>query len=108
MRRGEVSQRTRVLSGCSSRLGGGRILHSGATRDRSDVACRDLRLPTTRGQFSDLYDAAARDQMTRRGFLAEPLPGGCGEPSRRRSGRCTEAVGEKLPTKTVAPHRRES
>ncbi|GAA3482239.1 hypothetical protein GCM10018966_067710 [Streptomyces yanii] len=36
------------------------------------------------------------------GFLAEPLPGGCGQPSRRRSGRCIEAAGEKLLTKTVA------
>lgn len=36
-----------------------------------DQACRMLRLPTIRAQFPELAEAAARDQMSSRGFLAE-------------------------------------
>ncbi len=49
--------------------------HRGLTEQAADAAidsaCRLLRLPTIRGQFPDLAEAAARDQMTYRGFLAE-------------------------------------
>lgn len=42
-----------------------------------DAACRNLRLPTMRGQFGEVADAAAREQMTYRGFLAELLMAEC-------------------------------
>lgn len=32
-----------------------------------DTACRSLRLPTIRAQFTDLADRAERDQLTYRG-----------------------------------------
>ncbi|GAA3543409.1 hypothetical protein GCM10022419_024460 [Nonomuraea rosea] len=35
-----------------------------------DQACRMLRLPTTRGQFTATADAAGHEQFTYRGFLA--------------------------------------
>jgi hypothetical protein len=53
-----------------------------------DAACRNLRLPTLRSQFSELADAAARDQMTYRGFLAELLMAECDDRNRRRSEQC--------------------
>lgn len=58
-----------------------------------DAACRNLRLPTMRGQFSELADAAARDQMTYRGFLAELLMAECDDRNRRRSERRIKAAG---------------
>jgi hypothetical protein len=36
-----------------------------------DGACRELRLPTARARHADLADAAARDRLTHRAFLAE-------------------------------------
>lgn len=49
--------------------------HRGLTEQAAtaaiDQACRMLRLPTIRAQFPDLAEAAARDQMSYRGFLAE-------------------------------------
>ncbi|MEV4671457.1 MULTISPECIES: hypothetical protein [Actinomadura] len=36
-----------------------------------DSACRMLRPPTVRAKFPELAEAAVRDQMTYRGFLAE-------------------------------------
>ncbi len=42
-----------------------------------DQACRMLRLPTIRAQFPDLAEAAAREQMSYRGFLAELLMAEC-------------------------------
>ncbi|MEU9412884.1 ATP-binding protein [Streptomyces sp. NPDC048281] len=57
----------------------GRIQTYGPGRigEYADTACRNLRLPTMRGQFSEPADAAARDQMTYRGFLAELLMAEC-------------------------------
>jgi DNA replication protein DnaC len=52
-----------------------------------DQACRMLRLPTIRGQFSDMATAAATDQMSYRGFLAELLLAECDDRARRRSER---------------------
>jgi DNA replication protein DnaC len=57
-----------------------------------DTACRVLRLPTMRGQFTDLADAAAREQMTYRGFLAELLMAECDDRTRRRSERRIKAA----------------
>jgi hypothetical protein len=51
--------------------------HRGLTEQTADAAvdtaCRVLRLPTIRGQYSATADAAEREQMTYRGFLAELL-----------------------------------
>jgi hypothetical protein len=44
-----------------------------------------LRLPTIRGQYSATADAAEREQMTYRGFLAEPLMAECEDRDRCRS-----------------------
>lgn len=71
--------------------------HRGLTEPAADAAidaaCRNLRLPTMRGQFSELADAAARDQMTYRGFLAELLMAECDDRNRRRSERRIKAAG---------------
>ncbi|MDH6222039.1 hypothetical protein M2283_009386 [Streptomyces pseudovenezuelae] len=51
--------------------------HHGLTEQAADTAidqaCRMLRLPTIRSQFPDLAEAAKRDQMSYKGFLAELL-----------------------------------
>jgi DNA replication protein DnaC len=57
-----------------------------------DQACRMLRLPTIRAQFPDLAEAAARDQMSYRGFLAELLMAECDDRARRRSERRIKAA----------------
>ncbi|MEV4582322.1 ATP-binding protein, partial [Nonomuraea jabiensis] len=71
--------------------------HRGLTEPAADAAidaaCRNLRLPTMRGQFSELADAAARDQLTYRGFLAELLMAECDDRNRRRSERRIKAAG---------------
>ena len=46
-----------------------------------------------RAQFPELADAAARDQMTYRGFLAELLMAECDDRARRRSERRIKAAG---------------
>ncbi|WP_161952733.1 ATP-binding protein, partial [Actinoplanes sp. TFC3] len=51
-----------------------------------------MRLPTIRSQFTDLAEAAARDQMTYRGFLAELLMAECDDRARRRSERRIKAT----------------
>ncbi|MEV6638374.1 IS21-like element helper ATPase IstB [Actinoplanes sp. NPDC051470] len=70
--------------------------HRGLTEQAADAAidsaCRVLRLPTIRGQFPDLAEAAARDQMTYRGFLAELLMAECDDRARRRSERRIKAA----------------
>ena len=70
--------------------------HRGLTEQAADAAidsaCRLLRLPTIRGQFTDLAEAAARDQMTYRGFLAELLMAECDDRARRRSERRIKAA----------------
>jgi IstB-like ATP binding protein len=58
-----------------------------------DQACRMLHLPTLRAQFPDLADAAAREQMSYRGFLAEMLMAECDDRARRRSERQIKAAG---------------
>jgi DNA replication protein DnaC len=57
-----------------------------------DQACRMLRLPTIRSQFSDLADAASREQMSYKGFLAELLLAECDDQARRRSERRIKAA----------------
>ncbi|MEU3279681.1 IS21-like element helper ATPase IstB [Streptomyces antibioticus] len=58
-----------------------------------DTACRLLRLPTIRAEFPDIATAAAKDQMTYRGFLAELLMAECDDRARRRSERRIKAAG---------------
>jgi len=58
-----------------------------------DQACRMLRLPTVRTQFPDLAEAAAREQMSYRGFLAELLMAECDDRARRRAERRIKAAG---------------
>jgi DNA replication protein DnaC len=57
-----------------------------------DQACRMLRLPTIRAQFPDVADAAAREQLSYRGFLAELLLAECDDRARRRSERRIKAA----------------
>jgi DNA replication protein DnaC len=70
--------------------------HRGLTEQAADAAvdqaCRMLRLPTIRAQFPDLAEAAARDQMSYRGFLAELLMAECDDRARRRSERRIKAA----------------
>jgi DNA replication protein DnaC len=70
--------------------------HRGMTEQAAqasiDQACRMLRLPTIRGQFSELAEAAGRDQMSYLGFLAELLLAECDERARRRSERRIRAA----------------
>ena len=69
----------------------------GLTEQAADAAveqaCRMLRLPTIRAQFPDLADAAAREQMSYRAFLAELLMAECDDRARRRSERRIKAAG---------------
>jgi len=69
----------------------------GLTEQAADAAveqaCRMLRLPTIRTQFPDLAEAAAREQMSYRAFLAELLMAECDDRGRRRSERRIKAAG---------------
>jgi DNA replication protein DnaC len=57
-----------------------------------DGACRELRLPTIRAQHAELADAAARDRLSHRAFLAEVLGAEVEErDGRRRERRIAEA-----------------
>ncbi|MEV4418079.1 IS21-like element helper ATPase IstB [Catellatospora sp. NPDC049609] len=71
--------------------------HRGLTEQAADAAvdtaCRVLRLPTLRAQYSAIAAGAERDQMTYRGFLAELLMAECEERNRRRSERRIHAAG---------------
>jgi DNA replication protein DnaC len=58
-----------------------------------DQACRALRLPTMRSRFVEIADAAEREQLTYRGFLAELLMAECDDRDRRRSERRIKAAG---------------
>ena len=58
-----------------------------------DQACRMLRLPTMRARFGEVADAAQREQLTYRGFLAELLMAECDDRDRRRSARRITAAG---------------
>lgn len=57
-----------------------------------DTACRLLRLPSIRNEFSDIADRALKDQMGYRGFLAELLMAECDDRARRRSERRIKAA----------------
>src|SRR5262249_31720584 len=69
----------------------------GLTEQAADAAveqaCRTRRLPTIRTQFPDLAEAAAREQMSYRAFLAELLMAECDDRARRRSERRIKAAG---------------
>lgn len=55
-------------------------------------ACRELRLPTVRAQHAELAEAAARDRLSHRAFLAEVLGAEVEErDARRRERRIAEA-----------------
>ena len=58
-----------------------------------DQACRMLRLPTMRARFAEVADAAQREQLTYRGFLAELLMAECDDRDRRRCARRITAAG---------------
>ncbi|WP_121413311.1 IS21-like element helper ATPase IstB [Streptomyces mirabilis] len=70
--------------------------HRGLTEQAADAAieasCKALRLPTIRGQFTDIAEDAAKSQMTYRGFLAELLLAECDDRARRRSERRIKAA----------------
>ncbi len=52
-----------------------------------------MRLPTLRSRFTELSDAAERQQLTYRGFLAELLLAECDDRDRRRAERRIRAAG---------------
>lgn len=58
-----------------------------------DSACRFLRLPSIRNEFSEIADRAMKGEKTYRGFLAELLMTECDDRSRRRSERRIKAAG---------------
>ncbi|MGH8918156.1 MAG: ATP-binding protein, partial [Actinomycetes bacterium] len=58
-----------------------------------DQACRSLRLPTIRERFGEIAEAAEREQLTYRGFLAELLLSECDDRDRRRSARRVRSAG---------------
>lgn len=74
-----------------------RTAHRGMTEQAADAAvdqaCRALRLPTMRSRFVEIADAAEREQLTYRGFLAELLMAECDDRDRRRSERRIRAAG---------------
>ncbi|WP_329321589.1 IS21-like element helper ATPase IstB [Streptomyces sp. NBC_01262] len=57
-----------------------------------DTACRVLRLPTMRAQFTDTANRAEREHLSYRGFLAELLMAECEDRDRRRSERRIRAA----------------
>jgi DNA replication protein DnaC len=60
-------------------------------------ACRSLRLPTLRGCFAEYADAAERNQLTYRGFLAELLMAECDDRDARRTARRLKDAGFPRP-----------
>jgi DNA replication protein DnaC len=58
-----------------------------------DQACRSLRLPTLRARFAEIADAAEREQLSYRGFLAELLLSECDDRDRRRTVRRVKSAG---------------
>jgi len=52
-----------------------------------DQSCRMLRLSTNHAEFAGMAEAAAREPMSYRGFLAELLMAECDDRGRRRSER---------------------
>jgi DNA replication protein DnaC len=72
-------------------------LRRGVTEQAADAAvdqaCRALRLPTIRARYGEIADAAAREQLSYRGFLAELFITECEDRDRRRSDRRIKAAG---------------
>ena len=68
----------------------------GMTEPAADAAitsaCRLLRLPTVPERFTELADAAAREQMTFRGFLSELLLAECDDRDERNRARRVKDV----------------
>jgi DNA replication protein DnaC len=58
-----------------------------------DQACRALRLPTIRTKVDEITTAAAREQLSYWGFLAELLLAECDDRDRRRCIRRIKAAG---------------
>jgi len=85
------------MSTTTSRASAVRAGRGGVTEQATDAAvdqaCRMLRLPTMRTRFAEVADAAQREQLTYRGFLAELLMAECDDRDRRRSARRITAAG---------------
>ena len=81
----------------TSSVAAGRAGRAGVTEQAADAAvdqaCRMLRLPTMRARFAEVADAAQREQLTYRGFLAELLMAECDDRDRRRCARRITAAG---------------
>ncbi len=77
-----------MTSNATSNASAVRAGRGGVTEQAADAAvdqaCRMLRLPTMRSRFAE---AAQREQLTYRGFLAELLMAECDDRDRRRSTR---------------------
>ena len=76
-----------------TRVGQRRGMTEQAADATVDQACRALRLPTMRARFVEVADAAEREQLTYRGFLADLLMAECDDRDRRRSERRIKAAG---------------
>jgi len=89
-----MSTTTKAATSSASAIRAGR---AGVTEQAADAAvdqaCRMLRLPTMRARFAEVADAAEREQLTYRGFLAELLMAECDDRDRRRSARRITAAG---------------
>ena len=62
-----------------------------------EAGCRTLRLPTMRTRFAEIADAAEREQLTYRGFLAELVMAECDDRTQRRAARRVNAAGFPRP-----------
>jgi DNA replication protein DnaC len=71
----------------------GRAMSEPAAQAAIDQACRLLRLPTIRTRVEEFAAAAAREQLSYWGFLAELLLAECDDRDRRRSARRVKAAG---------------
>ena len=95
--RAEVARHERLATRGGFRLDLDHYLEALKTEQAAEVAidtaCRVLRLPTIRAQCTAAADAAEREQMTYRGFLAEMLMAECEDRDRRRSERRLKAAG---------------
>jgi len=70
-----------------------RAMSEPAAQAAIDQACRVLRLPTIRTRAEEIAAAAAREQLSYWGFLAELLLAECDDRDRRRSARRVKAAG---------------
>lgn len=70
-----------------------RAMTDHAAQAAVDQACRALRLPTIRTRVEEIMAAAAREQLSYWGFLAELLMAECDDRDRRRSARRVKAAG---------------